>query len=140
MISVPNPRSVPITAAANRTSMILRSRRARMVVDIRAILEVGEGRVPGSRRAGPSQIVRVRAPRSRCYAAPAVRTPIALYLLALVARLAVIGHFPDPSYPDSYYYVDVARAIAAGHGFNVNFIWIFAEVGGHIPAAPILPI
>jgi hypothetical protein len=69
-----------------------------------------------------------------------VRTPIALFLLALIARLAVIGHFPDPSYPDSYYYVDVARNLAAGHGFNVDFIWIFAEVGGHIPAVPTLPI
>ena len=47
---------------------------------------------------------------------------------------------PDPAYPDSYYYVDVARALAAGHGLNVDFVWIFAEVGGHIPANPILPI
>jgi len=69
-----------------------------------------------------------------------VRTPIALYLLALIARLVVIGHFPDPAYPDSYYYVDVARSLAAGHGFNVDFVWIFAEVGGRIPANPILPI
>jgi hypothetical protein len=69
-----------------------------------------------------------------------VRTPIALYLLALVARLVVMVHFPDPAYPDSYYYVDVARNLAAGHGFSVDFVWIFAEVGGHIPANPILPI
>ena len=69
-----------------------------------------------------------------------MRTPIALYLLALIARLVVIGHFPDPAYPDSYYYVDVARSLAAGHGFNVDFVWIFAEVGGRIPANPILPI
>ena len=38
--------------------------------------------------------------------------------------------FPDPAYPDSSYYVDVARALAAGHGLNVDFVWIFAEVGG----------
>ncbi|HEX2755412.1 MAG TPA: glycosyltransferase family 39 protein [Candidatus Limnocylindrales bacterium] len=69
-----------------------------------------------------------------------MRTPIALYLLALIARLVVIGHFPDPAYPDSYYYVDVARNLAAGHGFNVDFVWIFAEVGGKIPALPVLPI
>ena len=69
-----------------------------------------------------------------------MRTPIALYLLALIARLVVIGHFPDPAYPDSYYYVDVARSLAAGHGFNVDFVWIFAEVGGKIPAIPVLPI
>ena len=48
--------------------------------------------------------------------------------------------FPDPAYPDSFYYVDVARALAAGHGFNVDFVWIFAEVGGTIPADPTLPI
>ncbi|HXU85092.1 MAG TPA: glycosyltransferase family 39 protein [Verrucomicrobiae bacterium] len=69
-----------------------------------------------------------------------MRTPIALYLLALIARLVVIGHFPDPAYPDSYYYVDVARSLAAGHGFSVDFVWIFAEVGGRIPAVPVLPI
>ena len=48
--------------------------------------------------------------------------------------------YPDPAYPDSYYYVDVARALAAGHGLNVDFVWIFAEVGGKIPADPVLPI
>jgi hypothetical protein len=48
--------------------------------------------------------------------------------------------FPDPAYPDSFYYVDVARQIAAGHGLNVDFVWIFAEVGGKIPANPVLPI
>ncbi len=68
------------------------------------------------------------------------RTPIALFLLALAVRLALIVVFPDPAYPDSYYYVDVARAIAAGHGLNVDFIWIFAEVGNRIPAVPTLPV
>ena len=52
----------------------------------------------------------------------------------------LIWHFPDPAYPDSSYYVDVARQLHAGHGFNVDFIWIFAEVGGKIPADPTLPI
>ena len=69
-----------------------------------------------------------------------MRTPIALYLLALLARLFVVAGFPDPAYPDSFYYVDVARQLAAGHGLNVNFIWIFAEVGGKLPANPVLPI
>ena len=48
--------------------------------------------------------------------------------------------FPDPAYPDSFYYVDVARALAAGHGLNVDFVWIFAEVGGQLPADAVLPI
>ncbi len=48
--------------------------------------------------------------------------------------------FPDPAYPDSFYYVNVARELAAGHGLSVDFIWIFAEVGARIPAVPTLPI
>jgi hypothetical protein len=48
--------------------------------------------------------------------------------------------YPDPAYPDSYYYVDVARALASGQGLNVDFVWIFAEVGGKLPADPVLPI
>ncbi|OGO57139.1 MAG: hypothetical protein A2V85_03150 [Chloroflexi bacterium RBG_16_72_14] len=69
-----------------------------------------------------------------------MRTPIALYALALVARLLVAAGFPDPAYPDSFYYVNVARELAAGNGFNVDFIWIFPEVGGTIPPNPVLPI
>ena len=69
-----------------------------------------------------------------------MRTPLALYLLALVGRLVLIALHPDPAYPDSYYYADVARALVGGHGFNVDFIWIFAEVGGKIPVDPVLPI
>jgi hypothetical protein len=69
-----------------------------------------------------------------------VRIPIVLYGLALIVRLGLIAHFPDPAYPDSYYYVDVARALFAGHGFNIDLIWIFPEVGGHIPANAVLPI
>ena len=69
-----------------------------------------------------------------------MRTPLALYLLALVGRLVLIALHPDPAYPDSYYYADVARSLVGGHGFNVDFVWIFAEVGGTIPANPVLPI
>ncbi len=69
-----------------------------------------------------------------------MRTPLALYLLALVGRLVLIAIHPDPAYPDSYYYADVARSLATGHGFSVDFVWIFAEVGGKIPAIPTLPI
>jgi hypothetical protein len=63
-----------------------------------------------------------------------------LYGLALAVRVVLIWHFPDPAYPDSFYYVDVARAVHAGEGLNVDFVWIFAEVGGGIPADPTLPI
>ena len=52
----------------------------------------------------------------------------------------IVALFPDPAYPDPFYYVGVARAIAAGNGLNVDFIWIFAEVGARIPDTPTLPI
>jgi hypothetical protein len=63
-----------------------------------------------------------------------------LFALAFVVRGALFVLFPDPAYPDSAYYVDVARSLAAGHGLSVDFVWIFAEVGGHLPADPTLPI
>ena len=85
-------------------------------------------------------MVLVGATEDRCYIATAVRTPLLLYGLALVVRALLIWHFPDPAYPDSAYYVDVARALHDGNGFNVDFIWIFPEVGGSIPAVPTLPI
>ena len=69
-----------------------------------------------------------------------MRIPLILYGLALAIRLVLIWHFPDPAYPDSFYYVDVARALMAGNGFNIDFIWIFPEVGGSIPTDPTLPI
>ncbi len=69
-----------------------------------------------------------------------MRIPLALYVLALVGRLVLIVLHPDPAYPDSFYYADVARSLASGHGFSVDFVWIFAEVGGRIPAVPALPI
>ena len=69
-----------------------------------------------------------------------VRKPFLLFVLAVAVRALLFLHFPDPAYPDSYYYVDVARSLAAGHGFNIDFIWIFVEVGGKIPANPVLPV
>ena len=69
-----------------------------------------------------------------------VRTPVALYLVALTVRLVALAAFPDPAYADSYYYTEVAHSLAAGHGFSVDFVWIFAEVGGTIPADAVLPI
>ncbi|MES2211160.1 MAG: glycosyltransferase family 39 protein [Chloroflexota bacterium] len=69
-----------------------------------------------------------------------MRTPIALFVLALLVRLALIAIYPDAAYPDSYYYADVARALAAGRGLSVDFIWIFAEVGNRIPDVATLPV
>ena len=69
-----------------------------------------------------------------------MRTPILLFAFALVIRLALIALYPDPAYPDSYYYVDVARALAATGRLELDFVWIFAEVGGRIPDPAVLPI
>ncbi len=83
-----------------------------------------------------------RGPPARRVVLPctAVRKPLALFGLALLVRLVLIALFPDPAYPDSYYYVAVARSLAAGHGFEVDFVWIFVEVGGVLPANPVLPV
>ena len=69
-----------------------------------------------------------------------MRTPLLLFALALAVRAVLVALFPDPAYPDSYYYVDVARSIAAGNGLNVDFVWIFAEVGNRLPNPAVLPI
>jgi hypothetical protein len=69
-----------------------------------------------------------------------MRTVLALYALALAVRLILIALYPDPAYVDSYYYVNVARALESGHGFNIDFVWTFVDLGGSIPANPGLPI
>ena len=65
---------------------------------------------------------------------------MALYGLAMVVRALLFALHPDAAYPDSYYYADVARSLQAGHGFNVDFIYSFIDVGGRIPGHPGLPI
>ncbi|MEA2536223.1 MAG: 4-amino-4-deoxy-L-arabinose transferase [Chloroflexota bacterium] len=69
-----------------------------------------------------------------------MRTALGLYAFAVLVRLVLIALYPDPAYVDSYYYVNVARALQAGHGFNIDFIWTFVDLGGSIPAQPVLPI
>lgn len=69
-----------------------------------------------------------------------MRTALLLYALAVVVRVASMIIFPDPAYADSSYYVEVARSLASGQGLSVDFVWIFAEVGGTLPANPVLPV
>lgn len=69
-----------------------------------------------------------------------MRTAVALYAFALIVRLVLIALYPDPAYVDSYYYVNAARALHAGQGFNIDFIWTFVDLGGQLPANPGLPI
>jgi Dolichyl-phosphate-mannose-protein mannosyltransferase len=70
----------------------------------------------------------------------AVMIPLALFLAALAARGLAAAIFADPAYPDSFYYVNVADALATGHGFAIDYVWNFVDVGGHLPADPGLPI
>lgn len=65
---------------------------------------------------------------------------LGLFAAALLARVAVGAAFPGPAYPDSYYYFTVAQQLAAGHGFTIDYIWNFVDVGGKLPAQPALPI
>jgi len=67
-------------------------------------------------------------------------TPLVLYGIALLVRVGLIVLHADPAYPDSSYYVEVARNLASGRGFSVDFLWTFIEVGGRIPADPHLPV
>ncbi|MFP5343420.1 MAG: ArnT family glycosyltransferase [Candidatus Limnocylindria bacterium] len=69
-----------------------------------------------------------------------MRTAVLLYALAVLVRATGMMAFPDPAYADSSYYVEVARSLAAGRGLSVDFVWIFAEVGGTLPADPVLPV
>jgi hypothetical protein len=69
-----------------------------------------------------------------------VRVPLALYGFALIVRGVLFAVHPYAAYPDSFYYVAVARSLQAGRGFNIDFIWNFVDVGGRIPADPTLPI
>ena len=66
--------------------------------------------------------------------------PVLLFGVAIVARLVVAALFAEPAYPDAYYYANLARELAAGHGFQVDYIWNFVEVGGRLPAEGVLPI
>ena len=70
----------------------------------------------------------------------AVGIPLALFLAALAVRVLAAALFADPAYPDSFYYVNVARSLAGGGGFSVDYIWNFVDVGGRLPAVPALPV
>ncbi len=65
---------------------------------------------------------------------------VGLFAVALLVRVAVGAAFVGPAYPDSYYYYSVAQQLAAGHGFTVDYIWNFVDVGGVLPIHPTLPI
>jgi hypothetical protein len=65
---------------------------------------------------------------------------LVLFAVGFVARAVAGAMFLGPAYPDSFYYVNVAHQLAAGHGFTIDYIWNFVDVGGTIPTDPTLPI
>jgi hypothetical protein len=48
--------------------------------------------------------------------------PVLLFAVALIVRVVTAALFAEPAYPDAYYYTNVARELAAGGGFSVDYI------------------
>ncbi len=63
-----------------------------------------------------------------------------LFVLALVTRLAAALLVDYPPYTDPAYYQLVGEQLASGNGFSVPVLWSFLEVGGRLPADPMLPV
>ncbi|HET7677513.1 MAG TPA: glycosyltransferase family 39 protein [Candidatus Limnocylindrales bacterium] len=65
---------------------------------------------------------------------------LGVFLVALLVRVVAALPFTGPAYADSFYYVSVARQLAAGAGYTIDYIWNFVDVGGRLPAVGQLPI
>jgi 4-amino-4-deoxy-L-arabinose transferase-like glycosyltransferase len=59
---------------------------------------------------------------------------------ALVARVAAAFAIDYSPYTDPAYYAMVAEQLATGQGFSAPVLWSFLEVGGRLPADPMLPV
>jgi hypothetical protein len=59
---------------------------------------------------------------------------------ALIARIAAAVLVDYSPYTDPAYYAMVAEQLATGHGFSAPVLWSFLEVGGSLPADPMLPV
>ena len=68
------------------------------------------------------------------------RDLLLLFALALLTRVVAALLVNYPPYGDPAYYQLVGEQLAAGHGFNVPVLWSFLEVGGRLPADPMLPV
>ena len=68
------------------------------------------------------------------------RDLLVLFGLALAARALAAMLVDYPPYGDPAYYQLVAERLAGGHGFTVPVLWSFLEVGGRLPAEPMLPV
>ncbi len=63
-----------------------------------------------------------------------------LTVLALVARLVAAYLVDYPPYTDAAYYLLTGDRLADGAGFTTPVLWSFLEVGGRLPADPVLPV
>ncbi len=68
------------------------------------------------------------------------RDLVTLFALALATRIVAALLVDYPPYGDPAYYQLVGEQLASGHGFSVPVLWSFLEVGGHLPADPMLPV
>lgn len=68
------------------------------------------------------------------------RDLVLLFAVALVMRTAAAALIGYPPYTDPAYYFMVGQQLADGHGFTAPALWSFLEVGGHLPANPVLPV
>jgi 4-amino-4-deoxy-L-arabinose transferase-like glycosyltransferase len=68
------------------------------------------------------------------------RDLLALFILALVARIVAVAIVPWPPFTDPAYYSLIAQRLAEGHGFTTPVLWSFIEVGSVIPDPAVLPV
>lgn len=71
---------------------------------------------------------------------PIVRDVVILSAIALLVRGLAAALVSWPAYTDPAYYALVAERLGTGHGFTAPVIWSFLEVGGSLPADPVLPV
>lgn len=68
------------------------------------------------------------------------RDVLVLFGVALVLRAVAAALVGYPPYTDPAYYLATGEQLAQGHGFTTPVLWSFLEVGGHLPAQPMLPV
>ena len=71
---------------------------------------------------------------------PMRRDLLWLTALALVARVVAAWLVDHPPYTDPAYYLLTGDRLADGLGFTTPVLWSFLEVGGRLPADPVLPV
>lgn len=63
----------------------------------------------------------------------AARRLVVLTAALVLFRLGSAVVLSEPGYTDAYYYVDVAKRLAAGQGLTADFVWNWIEASGPLP-------